>query len=255
MAKLKTRADDHGEHKLTSPTFKARVLAEIGKYDRRGYSQHKIVEAIAPLVKLSQPRVCQLLKEIREQYKSRVLEDRTEKVNEMLEAYRDVRAEAWASYEKSKADSERLVRESVRPHKGEDEEVGGDSLRGKRNGKGATGRRGESVEQSLVLLKEVVTTEGRLPANVYLQTVLDTLKAERDLLGLDAPKTVDVTTTGELTVWDRIAGVDLPQLEWVAANDPVERMIDAAGEPADQEDARDDDPSPGQQGEARAPTS
>lgn len=221
------------EHKLTSPTFKARVLAEIGKYDRRGYSQHAIATALLPLVKLSQPRICVLLKEMRQQYKTRMMEDRAEKVNEMLAAYRDVRAEAWSSYEKSKADAEKFVRESVKPYEDPTEEQ-------KKNAKGATGRKGESAAASLVLLKEIVTTEGRLPANVYLQTVLDTLKAERELLGLDAPKQVDVTGDLGPNVWDLLAGVD-PSFQVVDANEPIDRILEAV-ETLPPKDEVNDDP-------------
>ncbi len=232
MAKVRSPrpgADPVGPGKLLSPTFKAQVLAEIGKYDRRGYSQHQIVAAIAPLVKLTQPRICTLLKEVRQQYKAQIVEDRAEKVAEMLQAYRDVRAEAWACYEKSKTDSERLVRESVKPYEKKEPE---------KNGKGATGHKGESAEASLVLLKEIYTTEGRLPANVYLQTVLDTLKAERELLGLDAPKLVDLkadlTATGP-SVWDVLAQVEeTPALAIVTSNDPIERIIEEAGQPLEE---------------------
>ncbi len=219
------------EHKLTSPTFKAMVLAEIGKYDRRGYSQHQIVAAIAPLVKLSQPSVCVLLKEMRLQYKTQLLADRADKVNEMLAAYRDIRSEAWDAYEKSKQDSERFVRESGKAFDPTEEMP--------KNSKNATGRKGESAESSLVLLKQIVTTEGRLPANVYLQTVLDTLKAERELLGLDAPKDINLraeVATGP-SVWDVLAQVGAtPALEIVASNDPVERMIEDAGKPLEESD-------------------
>lgn len=222
MAKIKNKPPDHGISKLTSPTFKSQVLAEIARYDRRGYTQHRIVEAIRPLVKLSQPTVCVLLKEVRLEYRNRAVEDRAEKVNEILQSIRDVRSEAWDAYEKSRLNGVTRRRENVRPF---------EPKKGAKNSKNSTGKKGESVEQTLVLLKEVVTTEGRLPANVYLQTVLETLKAERELLGLDAPKQLDIKQETTLSVWDQLAGWEATSLTVVDANDPIEAKILAAGVP------------------------
>lgn len=204
-----------GSGKIKTPAMKERVLSEVARLDRCGYSQAQIAVRLKECVGVgvTQPMICNYLKEIRLRYKTQALADRAEKVNEMLESLRDVRAEAWASYERSKLDSERLVRESVRPF--EKPEL-------KQNAKGSNGRRGESTEASLVLLKEIVTTEGRLPANVYLQTVLDTLKAERDLLGLDAPKEVDVTQRSTVLNLDDLIR---DQLAVVDGNDPVEAEI------------------------------
>lgn len=199
--------------KIKSETDKERVLAEVGRLDRCGYSQYAIAEKMKTTIgyAVSQPMVSKYLKRIREEYKGRLIEDRSAKVAEMLDQLRDVRVAAWDAYERSKEDAERVVKEAVAAKEG------GEKKKPRR------GCSGETAEQSLVLLKQIVTTEGRLPGNAYLNTVLATLQAERDLLGLDAPKEVDVRQITTLN-WDALCGFT-DALPVVESNDPLEAKI------------------------------
>lgn len=212
--------------KIKSKTDKERVLAEVGRLDRCGYSQYQIAAKMKATIgyRVTQPMVCQYLKMIRAGYKSQLASDRTEKVNEMLAQLREVRAAAWEAYERSQEDAEKVVDEFAAP-KADDE-----SNEKPKRRKSSSGRPGETAEQSLALLKQVVTREGRLPGNVYLNTILATLQQERELLGLDAPKQVDVRQTTTVLDWDALFGATQP-LVVVESNDPVEAMILEAAKP------------------------
>lgn len=216
--------------KIKGAAFKDTVLAEVGRLDRCGFSQSRIAAKMKETIgyAVTQPMVHRYLKEIKEKYKNRVMEDRSAKVSEMLEQLRDVRAAAWEAYERSKEDAERVVKEAMPPKDG-------DKKKPKR------GRDGETAEQSLVLLKQIITTEGRLPGNAYLNTVLATLQAERDLLGLDAPKEVDVRQITTLN-WDALCGFT-DALPVVESNDPLEAKILEAAKCNDNEGCG-DSPAP-----------
>lgn len=170
--------------KLKTKTEKEAVLAEVAKLDRRGHTQHEIRKLLASTlgVKVGQPMVSIYLKEIRTNYVRIQTEQRAELVAEKVEQYREVRREAWAAWERSKRNSVRRVKESSPPPPQRDEKLPG--VRGF--------KRKDAAEpaESLRLLKQIVTQEGRLPANEYLATVMRTLEAECKLLGLE-PETVN----------------------------------------------------------------
>jgi hypothetical protein len=79
-----------------------------------------------------------------------------------------IREEAWEAYERSKQDTDKSVEEFV-PCPSDDKPA---PKKGSREG-------------SLLRISIVKTREGRLPANEYLSTIMKTLEAERQLLGLD----------------------------------------------------------------------
>jgi hypothetical protein len=99
-----------------------------------------------------------------------------EQLTSVIQAqYEQVKVEAWEAFERSKQPLEREVIEDTE----------GDTGQGKR----VTKR----------------TTEGRTGNNDYLKTTLSVLQAERELLGIDAPKRVDMRQ--QLVVqWDDMAG-------------------------------------------------
>jgi hypothetical protein len=137
--------------------------------DRRGFGQFDIQDALLKEgFDLSQPMISVYLKKIREDYKRQEVEDRAAKVRAKLEEYRDIRREAWLAYDRSQKDT---FKEQSEYAISEDEGLEGSEQR----------------------IKRIVTIEGRLPENAYLTTIMNTLKAERELLGLDETKDRTIT--------------------------------------------------------------
>jgi transcriptional regulator with XRE-family HTH domain len=134
--------------------------AEVERLDRRGYSQRQIAERLG----VAPSQVCYDLKLLRKRYQDTQLAERSAAVAEKLEQYREVRREAWEAWDRSKDNKEKEIKEKI-SNLAQQAEAG-------------------AVEK----LKAVITTEGRLPGNEYLRTILETLQDERELLGLDAPK-------------------------------------------------------------------
>lgn len=160
-----------------TPTQVEEVLEKVAWMDRRGWNQYQIAKEC----KVTQPQVSYYLKKIRARYKERQLEHKDAAIQQQLEALREIRREAWLAWEKSKADSKsKTVQTSTAPKS--------KLPKGEASDKPDAG----STIESQARILEIVTTEGRLPSNPYLQTIMDTLKAERDLLGLDEAKKVDV---------------------------------------------------------------
>jgi hypothetical protein len=154
--------------KAKSETDSARIDAEIAKLDGRGWSQWDIAQSVG----MSQPMVSMRLKRMREAYNRKEAKEINGTRNQQLDQLRDVRREAWLAWNRSMSDAER---QEFGPLKDLEGNLLGDE----------------------VLLKRVV--EGRLPENAYLNTVMSTLKAERELLGLDAEKKNNAVT------WDQVA--------------------------------------------------
>ena len=148
-------------NKTRNRTQRESVLAEVAKMYRQGRTQTEIAETLG----VSQPNVCRDLKIIRERYQRTQLDDRGALIAEKLAQYRDIRREAWLAWERSKEDAGMVVEEFV----------------------DATESDG-SREGSERRIRRVVTKAGRLPVNQFLQTILATHKAERELLGLDPEK-------------------------------------------------------------------
>lgn len=155
-------------NKLTK-TQRSQVRALMAKMDRRGFGQFDIQDALLKEgFDLSQPMISVYLKKIREDYKRQEVEDRAAKVRAKLEEYRDIRREAWLAYDRSQKDT---FKEQSEYAVVEDEGLEGSEQR----------------------IKRIVTIEGRLPENAYLTTIMNTLKAERELLGLDETKDRTIT--------------------------------------------------------------
>jgi predicted transcriptional regulator len=148
-----------GRHR--TKTQREADAAEVERLDRRGYSQREIASRIG----VAPSQVCYDLKLLRKRYRDAQLSERSAAVAEKLAQYRDIRREAWEAWERSKDNKEKEITEKV------------SSL-------GAQ----EAAAAKIEKLKAIITTEGRLPGNEYLRTILETLQNERELQGLDAPK-------------------------------------------------------------------
>ena len=174
-----------GRHR--TKTQREADAVEVERLDRRGYSQREIAARIG----VAPSQVCYDLKLLRQRYREAQLAERSAAVAEKLEQYRDIRREAWEAWERSKDNKEKEITEKV------------SSL-------GAQ----EAVAAKTEKLKAIITTEGRLPGNEYLRTILETLQNERELQGLDAPKKLAPTNpdgtepfTGHLTDAQFAAGL------------------------------------------------
>ena len=150
MATNKTRSKTQREERLT----------EIAALHRRGMTQVEIAEALG----VSQPQIAYDLRIIQTRYQRTQLDARGALVAEKLAQYRDIRREAWLAWERSKEDAGMVVEEFVDANES------------------------DSTEGSERRIRRVVTKAGRLPNNQYLQTIMATHKAERELLGLDPEK-------------------------------------------------------------------
>lgn len=175
--------------KHESETDRALTLEVVAKYDRRGYTQLQIVEMVQKErgITLSQQGISLYLKQIRESYKQRVIEHQQDMLAEKLAQYAEIRREAWLAYEKSKEDGVSILTEKA---PGIPVVLNTGPLKPGEK----PGRRDhpETLAGTLQLLKEVVRREGRIPANEFLKTIMATLDAECRLLGLEAPKKLDV---------------------------------------------------------------
>ncbi len=177
--------------KLKSKTAVEEVLYLVGLYDRRGYSTREIRTELKAKhnIDVSHVTVHVRLKQVRESYKEMGAAERTAAVAEKLLQYGEVRREAWAAWERSKQDAGKTVEERTVVRDEEDDPS--PRKAGRKKGRFADPTDPGLMQESLRLLKRIETREGRLPANAYLQTIMDTLAAERELLGLDAPTKID----------------------------------------------------------------
>lgn len=145
-----------------------KALEETERLHLRGWSQNKIAKKLG----VSQPQVCQDIKTIRERYKQEQMEHRAVYVREKINQLRVVMDEAWEAWERSKRDALKKVEEE-----------------------GTTGEGGYSKTRKEKARKD--------PANEYLKTIVECLKQERELLGLDEPTKVDANLN--VINWDALA--------------------------------------------------
>lgn len=224
-----------------TPSEREAVLNEVARLDRWGYSQEQIGKKLAEagFATVTGGMVCNYLKEIRERYRNAAMVERHEAVLEKLALLREIRREALEAWERSKEDARRRVEKKVPPLSIDTSDLGKDAEAKRGKTKGKKGKKPKLVQRPVspeeereMLISEIVDTiEGRLPANQYLATVLDTIKSERELLGLDMPTKSTIMGTIGVGVgplpedfWDRLAGVQ-PKKE-----DPIEATIQRAKE-------------------------
>lgn len=202
--------------KHESETDQALTLEIVAKYDRRGYTQLEIVEKVKQErgIDLSQQGISYYLKKIREGYKERTLEHQQDMLAEKLAQYAEIRREAWEAYEKSKEDGVTIITERA---PGVPVVLNTGPLKpGEKPGRRDNP---ETLKGTLELLKEVVRREGRIPANEFLKTIMATLDAECRLLGLDAPKKVDIKGSVAFD-WDTVLRDIMQQSNVVTVVEP-----------------------------------
>lgn len=177
--------------KSASDTDREERILKTAMYDRRGYSQSDI----AKLLGVSQTQVSLDLKLVRSRYTERMIEDKSGLTNEMREHYRDIRREAWIQWERSKLASQKEVTQTIG---------------------GADGEEKERVTR---------TVEGRCGDPAYLQTIIKTLDSERDMLGLNAPK--DINIKAQVLNWDMLADPATGGLPFEEPPDLIEQQLRA----------------------------
>lgn len=197
---------DCGNVKYTEEELQ-KVYEEVAHLTRRGWTQVEIATKIG----VSQKTISLYLKDIRRLWAENVTWEITEYVAEKLDQYREIRKEAWSAWERSKESYKRTVTE--KGHK---------RTLTVKLGEGPKGRRetpATADENKLVVLKRVLTKEGRVPAVQFLQVVLETLEAERRLLGLDV-----LPRKNEVGDRSAQAGVSQYSVDW-------QKLVELAGTP------------------------
>lgn len=132
-------------------------------------------------------------------------------VGAKLEEYAEVKREAWEAWEASK---QQIVTRTVEESSSGATEDGvsmGRSNGHVKGGRGALGKvlansdaQQDSAARPAKRVKTITTTEPRLPDPSYLTKILDCIKAERELLGINPAKKIDMQAT---MVWDLFAGM------------------------------------------------
>ena len=224
--------------KRKSKWEREQALAETARLSRMGYTQWQIAEKLG----VSGPQVHYDQQIIKKRYAETQLGSRAELVNEKLSQLEDVCKEAAEAYEQSKLPAKKVVEERapewdcpvcdgegwvIKRRKAKPTDIEGDGLRilegvqfveedklcFKCEGRGVRGG----------VIKVTEQTEERLPANEYLTTILNTVKQGRELLGLDAPKKVDMRAAVAQVSWEQLC-LDLPPAE---VPDPAQLAIEA----------------------------
>lgn len=194
-----------------SNTGREAVLALVAKMDLAGHNQYDIARQIGVEFGegVTQPQVCQYLKKVRERF---ILEQgmaREEHVAKSIARLEHMYKEAYEAWCRSKSGMERIVEEHT--------------LKPIPLLPGAKGNKQNvmvEIERKLELVKRTVLREGKAGASEFLGIMERCLAAERDLLGLDAPKrtmNMDIPATtlnwdGELQMKDDV-GEELKRVE------------------------------------------
>ncbi len=163
-AKKKVKAVGMLSGTIGSALKREEELTTIAELKRQGHSN----STIAQLRNCSIWKIAADLRIIYKRYEEKQLQSKAAMVQEQLDKLADVRRNAWEAWELSRG----IFRKSVNEY--------------------ALGKSGNAddgtLEESLRKIRTIITKEGRLPENAYLSTILRTFEAERQLLGLDAPK-------------------------------------------------------------------
>ncbi len=180
-----------------------RTLTEVQHLHNCGYNNTHIQAELKRKfgIRVSLAQVGVYIKKIIDRWKEHQLFDRKVYVQQKLAQYEHMRREAWEAYYASKKCDKSMTKEFAVPLRlkmkkiSPDEE---DELDKKRKPKEGT------PQHDLVLVKKVLKQSTKLPASQYLQIIALCLEAERELLGLDAPKQADV----------KVSSGDKPTMNW-----------------------------------------
>jgi len=202
--------------KIKTAILKEEVLTTVAKYHRRGYEQKAIALKIKEELKLdfTQGMISNYVKEIRKRYATSTQDTHAALVAEKVEQLNEVIAEAWAAYEWSKRDTQKVTREKALRKPVEEKVV--EKVKIKGHSKRRTTE--QEVEAILTTVKVMVTREGRIPANEFLLTIIKAHELQMKLLGVLDSSTVNNNTVNVLNVdWAAMA-------ERSPIVDPMERL-------------------------------
>ncbi len=159
----------------TGPKFKGEiekeaVLAKVAQMERRGCLQSVIAREIG----VTQPQVSIYIRQIKQRYRKSQMEDVQALIEDRLEQIREVKWEAWQAWERSKQDAQRVKTEQRATPFGitniESDE---------RTGQAGDGR--------------------------YLKLILECIKEEISLTGIEPPKKVDMNAKVQTLSWDALS--------------------------------------------------
>lgn len=171
-------------HRRNRKFARDEALAETSRLYKEGHTYAEIAVKLG----VSSTAVSNDMKIIKARYTETLLSSRAEMVAIKLEQYRAVMKEAWEAWRQSKKNKHKVMT-------------------------------GSTQVQTFVQAKEQRTIERQTGNATYLSIVASCLQAERELLGLDAPKKSQVT--GAILDWDKLL-LGLAQGE---ISDPVEQTI------------------------------
>lgn len=181
-------------------TDKQKMLDEVARLERLGYSQTQIGE----IVGVGQPTVCRYVKEVRQRYLDSQLDTRHAYVVRELAVLMDVRREAAMALEESKLPAEKkVIRErEPKPCPSCRRPVPGGGRKEPR--KKCRLCKGSGFWVPPPDVTDTIT--GRLAHAEYMRVIVETSKAVRELLGLDEAVKVDVSgTVGVVNLVDLLA--------------------------------------------------
>jgi len=170
-------------------TEREAARAEVARLDLQGWNTYDIARKLG----VSQPQVVYDLRKVRERHIASMVQDRAELVAVKLAQYRATAKEAWLAYQQSKETAVKTLEEETQSQFGSRYKIGS-------------------------------TTERRTGDPRYLEVVLKCLQAERELLGLDAPKKLDAQVAQVVLNWDALVSQDIID---EANRDTVEEQINA----------------------------
>jgi hypothetical protein len=188
-------------------------LAETARLDALGYSQSDI----ALRLKVSQPQVSADLKTLRERYEKEQQQSREISLHKHIRGLCHLRKECIEAWERSKLDhEERTVRTFRQVIEAETKTDADGNVMVVR------------PERIIEKVNTILHSEGRLPDNSYLRTILDTYKYEAELLGYYAPKVNQLNTKN---VHFHLSDVDAqgrPRQSWIQDGQTDRELIDEA---------------------------
>lgn len=188
-----------GKNGATGPKMKSlrktvELRAEIARLARFGLSSIQIAKRLPPELAVSQQRVHTIIQETLAEYRRMTVRDTNELVQEKLQQWQDLRAEAYAAFEESRKNAEKTIEEQAL----------------KTQFKNVNGRKVPAGER-MKITKLVKQLEGRLPANEYLNTIAVCLREEQKLQGL---------------IDDRPVNMNVMNLDWGALAAKPQNVVD-----------------------------
>lgn len=197
-----------------SPLHREKMIQEVVRLDRFKYTQ----EEIGALLELSQQLVSKFLNIAKKRYRNQAAEDLKVTTQDKLQELRVIRWEALQAWIKSKKPNvhtkkvyERVVQSKPKSKKvsvfdtDDAEEVG-----------------------KLIVVEMTRQVSSGSPRNEFLHTILETIRMEMDLLGLEAPKNLNLNQQIQTIDWTKFLLPSVSDTEArVLPEDPFKGYIDS----------------------------